>query len=218
METQGSPMTEDYLWYKGIPFNGRHCNPEVLTAVHESFVVKDEDIITVTYPKSGTHWLIEILSLIHTKGDPKWIRSVTTYDRSPWMELANGYQSLLDRKEGPPLISSHLPIQLFPKSFFTSKAKVIYGIRNPKDVLISGYYFWSSTNLTKKPESLEQFFDCFLQGNVLYGSWFDHVRGWMSMKEKENVLVVSFEEMKKVMKDFPHATYHMRALQGNQVL
>ncbi|KAM4825264.1 sulfotransferase 2A1-like [Thomomys bottae] len=190
-------MAQDYVWYQGIPFPVLNFNPEVIKAVHETFVVKDEDIITVTYPKSGTHWLIEILSLIHTKGDPKWIRSVTTYNRSPWMEGVGGYKALLDRKEGPPLISSHLPIQLFPKSFFTSKAKVIYVTRNPKDVLISGYHFWSSANLTKKPESLEQYFEWFLQGHVPYGSWFDHVRGWMSMKEKENVLVVSYEEMKK---------------------
>ncbi|KAM4825523.1 sulfotransferase 2A1-like [Thomomys bottae] len=194
-------MAEDYVWYKGIPFYIRYFNHEVLTAVHESFVVKDEDIITVTYPRSGTHWLIEILSLIHTKGDPKWIRSVTIYNRSPWMEAVHGHQLLLDRKEGPPLISSHLPIQLFPKSFFTSKAKVIYVIRNPKDVLISGYYLRSSAKLTKQPETLEQFFDCFLQGNVAYGSWFDHVRGWMSMKDKENVLVVSYEEMKKDLRN-----------------
>ncbi|KAM4825133.1 sulfotransferase 2A1-like [Thomomys bottae] len=190
-------MAQDYVWYQGIPFPVKDFNPEVVKAVHETFVVKDEDIITVTYPKSGTHWLIEILSLIHTKGDPKWIRSVTIYNRSPWMEAVHGHQLLLDRKEGPPLISSHLPIQLFPKSFFTSKAKVIYVIRNPKDVLISGYYFWSFTNLAKKAESLEQYFEWFLKGHVPYGSWFDHVRGWMSMKEKENVLVVSYEEMKK---------------------
>ncbi|KAM4825263.1 sulfotransferase 2A1-like [Thomomys bottae] len=190
-------MAQDYVWYQGIPFLVLNFNPEIVKAVHETFVVKDEDIITVTYPKSGTHWLIEVLSLIHTKGDPKWIRSVTTYDRSPWLESIHGYELLLDRKEGPPLITSHLPFQLFPKSFFTSKAKVIYVTRNPKDVLISGYHFWSSTNLAKKPESLEQYFEWFLQGHVPYGSWFDHVRGWMSMKEKENVLVVSYEVMKK---------------------
>ncbi|XP_069857184.1 sulfotransferase 2A1-like [Dipodomys merriami] len=190
-------MAEDYVWYQGIPFPVVYICPEHLKVVHEEMVLKDEDIITVTYPKSGTHWLIEVLSLIHTKGDPNWIRSVPTGLRSPWIEGEVGFQTIKDRKEGPPLITSHLPIQLFPKSFFTSKAKMIYVIRNPKDVLISGYYFWSFTNLAKKPESLEQYFEWFLQGYVPYGSWFDHVRGWMSMREKENMLVISYEQMKK---------------------
>ncbi|XP_042556157.1 sulfotransferase 2A1-like [Dipodomys spectabilis] len=190
-------MAQDYMWYQGIPFPVVDFYPEVIKAVHEELVLKDEDIITVTYPKSGTHWLIEILSLIHTKGDPNWVRSVPTYVRSPWIENESGYKFKVERKEGPPLITSHLPIQLFPKSFFTSKAKMIYVIRNPKDVLISGYYFRRFTNLSKKPESLEQYFEWFLQGYVPYGSWFDHVRGWMSMREKENVLVLSYEQMKK---------------------
>ncbi|XP_069859664.1 sulfotransferase 2A1-like isoform X1 [Dipodomys merriami] len=187
-------MAQDYVWYQGIPFPIKVYNPEFIKATHEKLVLKDEDIITVTCPKSGTHWLVDILSLIHTKGDPKRIRSVPMFVRSPWIE--NKSRSV-ERKEGPPLLTSHLPIQLFPKSFFTSKAKVIYVIRNPKDVLISGYHFWGFTNLAKKPESLQQYFEWFLQGHVPYGSWFDHVRGWMSMREKENVLVLSYEQMKK---------------------
>ncbi|XP_042556323.1 sulfotransferase 2A1-like [Dipodomys spectabilis] len=167
-------MAQDYLWYQGIPFPPTDFYPEVIKAAHEELVLKDEDIITVTYPKSGTHWVIEVLSLIHSKGDPNWIRSVPTYVRSPWIETASGNRCTVERKEGPPLISSHLPIQLFPKSFFTSKAKMIYVIRNPKDVLISGYYFWGSTNLAKKPESLEQYFEWFLQGYGITGDWKNH--------------------------------------------
>ncbi|XP_042556317.1 sulfotransferase 2A1-like isoform X2 [Dipodomys spectabilis] len=167
-------MAQDYMWYQGIPFPVVDFYPEVIKAVHEELVLKDEDIITVTYPKSGTHWLIEILSLIHTKGDPNWVRSVPTYIRSPWIENESGYKFKVERKEGPPLITSHLPIQLFPKSFFTSKAKMIYVIRNPKDVLISGYYFRRFTNLSKKPESLEQYFEWFLQGYGITGDWKNH--------------------------------------------
>ncbi|XP_014650565.1 PREDICTED: bile salt sulfotransferase-like [Ceratotherium simum simum] len=31
---------------------------------------------------------------------------------------------------------------------------------------------------------------------VLYGSWFDHTHGWMSMRGKENFLILSYEELK----------------------
>ncbi|NXH79454.1 ST2A1 sulfotransferase, partial [Hydrobates tethys] len=67
--------------------------------------------------------MLEILSLIRSDGDPHWCRSVPNWDRGPWLETVLG----LRRARGNPrprLISSHLPVQLFPRAFFTSKAKV----------------------------------------------------------------------------------------------
>ncbi|KAM5236412.1 3-beta-hydroxysteroid sulfotransferase-like [Ctenodactylus gundi] len=180
----------------GIRFPKENYNYEVLKEVHDKFSLKDEDTVILTYPKSGTNWLIEILSLINSKGDPKWVQSVPTWKRSPWVETVPGYDKLKDVK-GPRLITSHLPIHLFPKSWFTSKAKVIYVIRNPKDVLVSGYFFFPKMKLAKTSESLEEYFQRFIQGHVIYGSWFSHTRGWMSMRERENVLLLSYEELKK---------------------
>ncbi|XP_008063872.1 bile salt sulfotransferase-like isoform X2 [Carlito syrichta] len=145
---------------------------------------------------SRTNWLIEILCLIHSKGDPKWIQSVPIWERSPWLETEDG-NKLLNNKGGSRFLTSHLPIQLFPKSLFSSNAKVIYLIRNPRDVLVSGYFFWSMTKFLKRSESLEQYFEWFIQGNVVYGSWFDHIHGWMPMRERNTFLILSYEELKQ---------------------
>ncbi|KAM7340274.1 hypothetical protein ACRRTK_000889 [Alexandromys fortis] len=112
----------DYLWFEGIPFSAFLNDKETLDKVSDKFVVRDEDTIILTYPKSGTNWLIEIVCLIQTKGNPQWIQSVPIWERSPWVEYKDGYQTLTNQ-EGPRLISSHLPFHLFPKSFFSSKAK-----------------------------------------------------------------------------------------------
>nr|XP_014707665.2 sulfotransferase 2A1-like isoform X1 [Equus asinus] len=188
-------MSDRYMWFEGVPFPTMDFTPELMREAWESFVFKDEDVLILTYPKSGTNWLVEIVCLICSKGDPKWIQSVPIWDRSPWVETEYGYNSLKD-KEGPRLISSHLPIQLIPKSLFNSKAKVIYLIRNPRDVLISGYFFWRTSYFVKKAESLKEYFEWFIKGNVPFGSWFDHIHGWMSMKGKENFLILSYEELK----------------------
>ncbi|XP_014650564.1 PREDICTED: bile salt sulfotransferase-like [Ceratotherium simum simum] len=156
-------MSDEYLWYEGIPFPILGFIPELLREAWETFVFKDDDFLILTYPKSGTNWLVEILCLIHSKGDPKWIQSVPIWDRSPWLEAEYGY-NILKNKEGPRLISSLLPIQLIPKSLFSSKAKVIYLIRNPRDVLVSGYFYWSMLSFIKKPESQEEYFEWFIQG------------------------------------------------------
>ncbi|XP_053460722.1 sulfotransferase 2A1-like isoform X2 [Nycticebus coucang] len=146
--------------------------------------------------ENGTHWLVEILCLIHSKVDIKWIQSVPVWERSPWIEIEPGF-SIATKKKGPRLLTSHLPIHLFPKSFSSSKAKVIYLIRNPKDVIVSGYFFWNSVNLSKKPKSVEQYLEWFVEGTVPYGSWFDHVHGWVSLRERENFLMLSYEELKR---------------------
>ena len=43
--------------------------------------------------------------------------------------------------------------------------QMIYVIRNPRDVLVSGYFFFHKTNLIKNPESLMNYFEWFLKGN-----------------------------------------------------
>ncbi|XP_076783100.1 sulfotransferase 2A2-like isoform X3 [Arvicanthis niloticus] len=192
-------MMSDYSWFEGIPLSPTWFSKEIMEDVCNKFVVKEDDLIILTYPKSGTNWLVEIVSLIQTKGDPKWIQSVPIWDRSPWLETNRGYPFLI-HKEGPRLMSSHLPIHIFPKSLFSSKAKAIYLIRNPRDVLVSGYFFWGKTNLVKNPDSLGTYFEWFLNGNVPYGSWFEHIRGWLSMRKWDNFLVLYYEDMQKDVK------------------
>ncbi|XP_041509840.1 sulfotransferase 2A1-like [Microtus oregoni] len=186
----------DYLWFEGIPFPGVGTDKGILEEIGDKFVVRDEDTIILTYPKSGTNWMIEIVCLIQTKGNPQWIQSEPIWKRSPWVESEDGYQTLINQ-EGPRLISSHLPFHLFPKSFFSSKAKMIYVIRNPRDVLVSGYFFFHKTNLVKNPGSLIKYFEWFLKGNVIYGSWFEHTRAWLSMRERDNFLLLSYEDLKQ---------------------
>ncbi|XP_028637748.1 bile salt sulfotransferase 1-like isoform X2 [Grammomys surdaster] len=189
-------MMSDYTWFEGIAFPAVGFGKEILEDVRNKFVLKEDDLIILTYPKSGTNWLAETVRLIQTKGDPTWFQSVPIWQRTPWLETDIGYPKLIN-KEGPRLMNSHLPIHLFPKSLFSSKAKAIYLIRNPRDILVSGYFFWSKAKLGKNPESLGTYFEWFLKGNVPFGSWFEHVRGWLSMREWDNFLVLYYEDMKK---------------------
>ncbi|XP_076427882.1 sulfotransferase 2A1-like isoform X1 [Peromyscus maniculatus bairdii] len=224
-----------YFWFEGIPLSTIVYKREIIEESRDKFVIRDEDTVILSYPKSGTNWLKETVCLIQTKGNPKWIQSVPIWERSPWIETQKGFPILIN-KEGPRLMSSHLPFHLFPKSFFRSKAKVIYIIRNPKDILVSGYFFQRNTNLIDNPESLGTYIEWFLKGNdswsstrglavdlciqipqsldgvsgttirvfghpitrvVPYGSWFEHTRDWLSMRENDNFLLLSYEDMKK---------------------
>ncbi|XP_063292307.1 sulfotransferase 2A1-like [Pelobates fuscus] len=189
-------METQYFQHKGINFNSLLYSGEHLNYLENEFQVRDEDVFNVTFPKSGTHWMVEILSLIRNNGDPTWCQNVPNWERMPWLEV-NRDPSMHVEEQSPRYFCSHLPIQLFPRSFFSSKAKVIYTGRNPKDVLVSLYHFAISSFVLKTPHSFDDFFEDFIQAKVPFGSWFDHIKGWMQMKDHDNFLFITFEELKK---------------------
>ncbi|XP_060114562.1 sulfotransferase 2B1-like [Heteronotia binoei] len=184
----------EYISYKGIPFPSVCYSLETFDQVENEFQILDDDVITITYPKSGTHWTAEILGLISQKGDPTYIHSVPTWERSPWIEMDSGLKQALQNPP-PRLLNSHLQFQLFPKSFLQTKAKVIYTLRNPKDVLVSFYHYAKIMKIIKTPGSMQEHLDEFLTGKVAYGSWFDHVKGWMELKGRPNFFYITYEEL-----------------------
>ncbi|KAL6084042.1 hypothetical protein STEG23_027713, partial [Scotinomys teguina] len=111
-----------------------------------------------------THWMKEIVSLIVSKGDPTWVQTVNNSVRFPGMESKHSQKLLLDQ-DGPRFMSTHLPIQLFPKSYFTSSAKIIYVIRNPRDVLTSVYHIRKHLHPLKNQMTFDEYFHVFIQGD-----------------------------------------------------
>ncbi|XP_053545900.1 sulfotransferase 2B1-like [Bombina bombina] len=190
-------MSEVYFTYKGTLYPVMSTTQKDIDFAENKFQVYDDDIFNITFPKSGTTWMMEILSLIKTNGDPTWIKTVPNWDRVPWIEAPGVGEKLQTANGNPRLITSHLGRHIFCKSFSSSNAKVIYTIRNPKDVLVSFYHFARMSAFFKDPESFDQFINDFLSGNVGYGSWFDHVKGWMEFAGKENFMLHSYEDMQK---------------------
>uniref|UniRef100_G3TZX0 Sulfotransferase n=1 Tax=Loxodonta africana TaxID=9785 RepID=G3TZX0_LOXAF len=131
----------------------------------------------VLFLPTGTNWMIEIVSLILKDGDPSWIRSVPIWERAPWCETIVGAFSLPDQSR-PRLMSSHLPIHIFTKAFFNSKAKMIYLVRNPRDVVVSLYHYSKIAGQLKDPGKPGQFLQEFLNGEDcggLEGRWFERI-------------------------------------------
>ncbi|NXJ57670.1 ST2B1 Sulfotransferase, partial [Spizaetus tyrannus] len=192
-------MPVQYVTYDGIKFPPAYNSEHSLSFAHNEFLVRDDDIFNVTYPKSGmrgTVWMTEILSLIRSRGCPSWNRAVLNSDRMPWFSTHLGLESALSYPP-PRLLTCHLPRHIFPKSFSHSSAKVIYTVRNPRDVVVSYYYFSKMCNSYEDPTSFEQFLRDFLNGELPHGSWFEHVRGWMEMKDAQNFFFITYEELKQ---------------------
>ncbi|KAM5132490.1 sulfotransferase 2B1-like isoform 1-T2 [Mantella aurantiaca] len=191
-------MEREYFNYKGTFFPNVSTSMEDLNFVENEFQVRDDDVFNVTYPKSGTTWMLEILSLIKTNGDPTLCRTVPNWQRLPWIEshgIAKGQQ---ENKEKSRYFDTHLPIHLFMKSFLNSKAKIIYTVRNPKDVIVSHYYFGKMSIFFNDFENFDELLKEFLWSKeVPYGSWFDHVKGWTDLMGNSNFMLNTYEDMQK---------------------
>uniref|UniRef100_A0A4W3ITT4 Sulfotransferase n=1 Tax=Callorhinchus milii TaxID=7868 RepID=A0A4W3ITT4_CALMI len=179
--------------HNGIRFVSPIHSVEQLDWANEYKVLQD-DVFIITYPKSGTTWMQQVASLILGNNDIDSVKNKSVYERAPWVEDCL-FQRRLDSQTEPQLLTTHLNYQMSPNALKHNVGKVIYVARNPKDVIVSSYYFHIYSQFLKTPENFEQFLKQFVEGNVFYGSWFDHIRDWYSNKEEISMLFVTYEEI-----------------------
>ncbi|XP_040284839.1 amine sulfotransferase-like isoform X2 [Bufo bufo] len=185
------------LWFehKGIYFDASLTSPEIIDSI-KHMEIRDSDVFLVTYPKSGTVWTQQILSLIFHEGHRNGTESIQNLTRMPWIE-ANILNVDFKSSPSPRTLTTHLPYYLMPRELSIRMGKIIYVCRNPKDVLVSYYHFFKMNPRLKYEINWETFFNLFISGRVFIGSWFDHVKGWYTHKENFNILFLTYEEMKK---------------------
>jgi hypothetical protein len=129
------------------------------------------DIFLVTYPRSGTTWIscvaIELLFQISPN-------NLTEID-----SIVPDVHLLPDKSAVPAasqyLIKSHFPLTEHPP--FGEYRRVIYLIRDPRDVLLS--YHRYSQFISKYPGDLKEFAMDWVSGRIWPCSWQEHVNSWL---------------------------------------
>ncbi|KAI3360782.1 hypothetical protein L3Q82_013022, partial [Scortum barcoo] len=203
---------EMYLQYRGLPVPKETHSLNSLKFAEE-FTFRDEDILAVTYPKSGTIWMQEILPLVLNRGDLTPIHTIPNWDRVPWLEETR-LALVVDQLTSPRSLVTHFPYHLMPSSFHASKAKVIYVMRNPKDILVSSYYFHQMAEFLEDPGTFDEFIDKFLEGKVLFGKWTDHVKSWKNTDLGDRIMYITYEEM---VQDLPAALRRFSDFLGSRL-
>ncbi|XP_016057336.1 PREDICTED: sulfotransferase 1C4-like [Miniopterus natalensis] len=165
-----------------------------------NFQAKPDDLLIASYPKAGTTWIQEIVDLIQNNGDFEKSRRAPISLRQPFLEWMRSTVSGIDEANAMPsprTLKTHLPVQLLPPSFWEKNCKIIYIARNAKDNMVSYYHFQRMNKRLPDPGSWDEYFETFLSGKVIWGSWYDHVKGWWKKKDSHPILYLFYEEMQK---------------------
>lgn len=60
---------------------------------------------------------------------------------------------------------------------------MVYVARNAKDNMVSYFHFNRMTMIQPEPGDWSNFFQKFMEGKMVCGSWYDHVNGWWKKKQ-----------------------------------
>ena len=176
------------------------CFPFVIQAgldtLANQFVVRGSDVFIVSYPKSGTNWIRQIVHLLTHDGMQG---SQRLQEAIPLLEREASQGQLAARNEGSErhCFISHLPYQLMP-GVCDTQARYIFVARNPKDCAASYFHFMTSRSDLQYGGSWDEFFELFMHGQLPYGAWFEHVLAWWRASQlADNILFLTYEDLHK---------------------
>uniref|UniRef100_A0A672LLP5 Sulfotransferase n=1 Tax=Sinocyclocheilus grahami TaxID=75366 RepID=A0A672LLP5_SINGR len=153
------------------------------------------DLIIATYPKAGTTWTQEVYKRALTQVRMPFLE-MTSLDGSSSGMFNRTKNWLLEVMDPPRVIKTHLPIQLVPRSFWDAGCYTVHMARNPKGTVVS-YYHFDRMNLHQlEPGPWPQYLEKFMSGQLGWGSWYDHVKGYWRERHNKKILYIFYEDMK----------------------
>ncbi|KAL4714558.1 hypothetical protein ACJJTC_006604 [Scirpophaga incertulas] len=192
--------------------------------------VRSDDVWVVTFPKSGTTWVQELVWMVANDCDFAKSAEIKLIQRFPFLEFTVLYDNdkgrdLLDQMsksedEDLILISKNMSrcsvekvknisSRRFIKTHvplsllppqLLDTCKVVYVARDPRDVAISYFHHCKLTNTTRFTGDLKEFWNYFINNLVFAAPVIEHVKEAWELRHHKNMLFLFYEDL---LKDLP---------------
>ncbi|KAL4587474.1 hypothetical protein LXL04_000345 [Taraxacum kok-saghyz] len=201
--TENLHLYQDF-WHE----SARVVSAVTVMASQDNFQAQPTDIYIATLQKSGTTW-VKALSFAIINRTIYKTNSLSTHPLQilnphrcvPFVEI-EALHRLPTYVDGhsPRLFSTHMPYTSLPKSVLDNGCRIVYICRNPKDVLVSLFYY--ANRLRDKSIgqlTFEEAFEMFTKGVIPLGPYWDHVKGYYmaALERPKEILFLTYEDMQK---------------------
>ena len=165
-------------------------------------IIYPDDVFLVSYPKSGNTWSrFLVANLMHPERAADF---ATLHQLVP--DPYGTTKRVFDRLPRPRVIKSH-------ECFDPLYPRVIYIVRDPRDVAVSQYHFHRKCRRIDDRCPMEDYLPRFLAGEVCrHGSWGENVGSWLATRRPgPRFLLLRYEDM---VKDTPTELAKIAAFLG----
>ncbi len=150
--------------------------------------IHDDDIMLVSYPKSGNTWTRFLIGNLISK-EP--VNFINVEKIVPDIYKNRNFELL--KLSLPRIMKSH--------EYFNPKyKKIIYIVRDPRSVAVSYFHHLKKFNELSSGYSFVDFVKLFVRGEIdQYASWSDNVSSWINTvgSDKEHFLLLKYEDLKQ---------------------
>ncbi len=151
-----------------------------------NFPVFPDDTFLVSYPRSGNTWTRFLVANLIFRESPTTFANIERRIPDPSAVSRRG----LARIARPRIIKSH-------EYFDPRYCKVIYIVRDPREVVLSNYYFQLKKRFIPEGYPMDQYIARFVSKGVdSYASWGENVASWLAARGgAQGFMLLKYEDM-----------------------
>ncbi|HAC35015.1 MAG TPA: hypothetical protein DCF45_10910 [Gammaproteobacteria bacterium] len=171
-------------------------------AIEEGFkgyTPQDSDVFVCSYFKSGTNWVMNTAYQIAEQGEGEFEDALDVMCWADCPSQATTAHLDDDRqrrrsRNGKRIIKTHARAQFVP---YSEKATYICVVRDPKEVVVSSYFFFGKMLLGNLIPSVATWVKHCTSPGAVFHPWYEFTAGYWAWRDRPNVLFITYRELQE---------------------